>query len=166
MNPVYRYPRELVQCFGLASLMLVGSVFANDGQPGYQRIDVFSAGAEAVQVSDAARIYVETQGALLRLHDLTGPDQLDAALSAGLPPDPEQASQIVKARIAAMGPGWNARLEQAFSGTVLVQQHGIEKVPAVAFDLGTPAARVIYGVATLEEALRLAQQDQEGQPWR
>ncbi|MDZ7840889.1 MAG: TIGR03757 family integrating conjugative element protein [Gammaproteobacteria bacterium] len=132
---------------------------ANPGGPA--RIDIFTHMGEPVanvaatrqQLGDPSRVQYFAIDAQV---------QLDAALSEELPPDPEEAREIVLERIQRLDRSQLARaLQESYEGLLRARRYGLDRIPAIVFDGGES---VVYGVTDLQAALRLHRQHRKAQP--
>ncbi len=146
----------LVCTAGALLLARVAAAAPADVAFGIERIDVLASEAAPVRIAEGLRARLVAQGVVLAEHDLDAPQRLEDALSDGLPADPAAARQDAERRVAAIPTeALRARIERAHTGVLIAATQGIERLPAIAFDLGTPRARAIVGVADLEQALMI-----------
>jgi len=122
-------------------------IFTHMGGP------VANVAAARQQLGDPSRVQYFTIDAQARL---------DAALSEELPPDPEEAREIVLERIQRLDRSQLARaLQKSYEGLLRARRYGIDRIPAIVFDGGES---VVYGVTDLQAALRLYHQHRKAQP--
>jgi len=110
-------------------------------------IEVFTNGRHPISGATSASVPVQ-------IYDLDAPDRLEDALSADLPPDPEQAKTIALKRLNNLGPELADMVNQAYEGVAKAMSYELTKIPAVVFDDG---ASVIYGISDINEAIKLYQ---------
>ncbi|QEA38648.1 TIGR03757 family integrating conjugative element protein [Pistricoccus aurantiacus] len=108
-------------------------------------VEVFTiAGEPVVNLPDAAVVV-----------ELDAPARLDAQISQGLPADPEQAEQVLQARMN--NSEWQAafkRYAELYTGVARAWMLGVEKVPAVVVD----SEYVVYGEPDVQAALEEIEQ--------
>lgn len=75
-------------------------------------------------------------------------EQLQQALSRGLPNDPVEAKQEALKRFQSMDSDLSRQLENAAKGLAKALQYGIDRYPAIVFE----GEAVIYGVTDLDVA--------------
>jgi len=85
------------------------------------------------------------------IYYLDAVSQLEASLSAGLPPDPQKAQAIVQQRMQAMGPQLQQRAKNGAIGLARAMQIGIDRAPAIVFS----GKWVIYGLTDVDQARRI-----------
>lgn len=104
-----------------------------------RRVEVFATSAMYIANAEHATVY-----------RVDGRQQLAAELNQnGLPPNPQQAADIVRARVRALGPGLQQRVQAALQAVQAVMVYGVQRVPAVVFD----GSRVVYGLTDVAKAL-------------
>ena len=79
---------------------------------------------------------------------MDGLQQLQDALSQGLPGDPERAAEIARQRAKAMGSALQTRAMNSAEGMTRAAYYGVNKVPAIVFD----GRVVVYGVTDIAQA--------------
>jgi integrating conjugative element protein (TIGR03757 family) len=84
-----------------------------------------------------------------RVIELDAPQGLETQLSARLPPDPQQASDLAQQRLAQVDQNGQRRLQRAYQGVVDAWTLGITRLPAVVVD----RRYVVYGTSNLDLAL-------------
>jgi integrating conjugative element protein (TIGR03757 family) len=84
-----------------------------------------------------------------RIIELDAPQGLETQLSARLPSDPQQASDLAQQRLAQVDQKWQQRLQRAYQGVVDAWTLGITRLPAVVVD----RRYVVYGTSDLDQAL-------------
>jgi len=87
----------------------------------------------------------------IQIYDIDAPDRLEDALSADLPPDPEQAKTIAFKRLNDLGAELADMVDQAYEGVTKAMSYELTKIPAVVFDDGVS---VVYGISDLNEAIK------------
>ena len=80
--------------------------------------------------------------------------RLQKDLSRDLPTDVESAKQLAVQRFQRMDAQLSSELENAATGLVKAQQHGIDRYPAIVFD----GEAVVYGVTDINAATQVYQQ--------
>ena len=114
--------------------------------------------ADVVVVTDS-RHPVKTMGGE-RLIELDEAPRIEAALSAELPADPEQAATIVKRRLSDGGVGLQRRIASAYQGVTDAWSLGITSLPAVVVD----QRYVVYGEPDVARAVARIEQHRRAQP--
>lgn len=105
------------------------------------QVEVFATSAMFVSNAERATVYrVDDRKQLL--------NQIN---QGGLPPDPQQAGQIARQRIQALGPEFNRRIRASLQAVEKAMVYGIQRVPAVVFD----GQRVVYGVTDVTQAIEI-----------
>lgn len=84
-----------------------------------------------------------------RIIELDAPQGLEAQLSARLPRDPQQATDLAQQRLAQVDQTEQQRLQHAYQGVVDAWTLGITRLPAVVVD----RRYVVYGTSDLDQAL-------------
>jgi integrating conjugative element protein (TIGR03757 family) len=84
-----------------------------------------------------------------RVIELDAPQGLEAQLSARLPSNLQQASDLAQQRLAQVDQKWQQRLQRAYQGVVDAWTLGITRLPAVVVD----RRYVVYGTSDLDLAL-------------
>jgi len=143
----------------LLALLVIGTAQAT--QPAAGRpylVEVFTTTDlpvthEAAITSEA--VYAKTE---FHVYELDGIQRIEAKLSDGLTPDPEQSKQVVLRRFQQLHEEDRARMQRAAMGLAKAMQYGIDRYPAIVFD-GEVA---IYGVTDKGEALHRYQEWREG----
>ena len=107
-------------------------------------IEVFTNGRYPISGAASASVPVQ-------IYDLDAPDRLEDALSADLPPDPEQAKTIALKRLNDLGAELADMVNQAYEGVTKAMSYELTKIPAIVFDDG---ASVIYGISDINEAIK------------
>ena len=69
-----------------------------------------------------------------RLIELDAPARIEAAFSAGLPTNPENAAAAVRQRMAAGKKALHLRLSRAYQDVIDAWQLGVDRIPAVVVD--------------------------------
>lgn len=108
------------------------------------------AAAPAVEVFTLSTLPLTNLGAAT-VHYVDAVALLEQHLSAGLPPDPVRAQQLVAQRIAALGPELNARVRSGAGGLARAAQLGVQRVPAVVFE----GRWAVYGLTDVAAARRI-----------
>lgn len=121
------------------------------------RIDVFVAPGAALAVPADLRTTLVVAGVEVTVWDLGGLERLRERLRTGLP-SPRAGLDAVRAearrRVAALDPAsLQVDSRSAAEGAALARSAGVQKLPAVVFDLGGAQARAVYGVDHLGTAL-------------
>lgn len=129
------------------------------------RIDVFVAPGAGVTITDAQRAALNVAGVVLTVWDLGGFERLRQRLAGALPSTRGAGIEAVRAAARGAVQGLDpASLQQesrsAAEGAALARSAGVEKLPAIVFDIGGQA-RVVYGVADLGTALAYERQWRE-----
>ncbi|EOZ3447788.1 TPA: TIGR03757 family integrating conjugative element protein [Pseudomonas aeruginosa] len=114
--------------------------------------------ADVVVVTDS-RHPVKTMGGE-RLIELDEAPRIEAALSAELPADPEQAATIVKRRLSDGGVGLQRRIASAYQGVTDAWSLGVTSIPAVVVD----QRYVVYGEPDVARAVARIEQHRRNQP--
>ena len=114
--------------------------------------------ADVVVVTDS-RHPVKTMGGE-RLIELDEAPRIEAALSAELPADPEQAATIVKRRLSDGGVGLQRRIASAYQGVTDAWSLGVTSIPAVVVD----QRYVVYGEPDVARAVSRVAQHRKEQP--
>ena len=114
--------------------------------------------ADVVVVTDS-RQPVKTIGGE-RLIELDEAPRIEAALSAELPADPEQAATIVKRRLSDGGVGLQRRIASAYQGVTDAWSLGVTSIPAVVVD----QRYVVYGEPDVARAVARIEQHRRNQP--
>lgn len=122
------------------------------------RIDVFVASGAALTVPANLRTTLAAAGVEVTVWDLGGLERLRERLRAGLPSPQVAGMDAVRAaarrRVEALDPAsLQASSRSAAEGAALARSAGVQKLPAVVFDLGGAQARAVYGVDNLGTAL-------------
>jgi integrating conjugative element protein (TIGR03757 family) len=110
--------------------------------------------------TDQAHPVLVQPGTTVTVIRLDEPQRLQAALSANLPPNEEDAAAIVRQRLAQGGAILRASMTQAYQGVAEAWTLGIKKVPAVVLD----KRYVVYGEADLGKALAHIDQYRRAHP--
>lgn len=139
----------------LAALLL--AVAASAAAAGPVRIDVFVAPGAALAVPAELRTALAAAGVEVTVWDLGGLERLREQLRAGLP-SPQAGMDAVRAaarrRVEALDPAsLQAESRSAAEGAALARSAGVQKLPAVVFDLGSAQATAVYGIDNLGTAL-------------
>ena len=113
---------------------------------------------DVVVVTDS-RHPVKTMGGE-RLIELDEAPRIEAALSAELPADPEQAATIVKRRLSDGGVGLQRRIASAYQGVTDAWSLGVTSIPAVVVD----QRYVVYGEPDVARAVARIEQHRRNQP--
>ena len=83
------------------------------------------------------------------VYALDGIQNIEAALSADLPPEPESAQHIALQRIQQLDEAARVQMQRGAMGLVKAVKYGLDRYPAIVFD----GEFVIYGVTDIREAL-------------
>jgi integrating conjugative element protein (TIGR03757 family) len=129
----------------IISVVLAGTLFepvwASESWP---TIEVFTDSRfEVINGTDNATVYV-----------IDRIEQLQQALSMGLPSKPETAKTLVMQRFQGMNSQLSSEMENAAKGLVQALHYGIDRYPAILFD----GKVVVYGVTDINAATRIYQQ--------
>ncbi len=135
---------NVAKAYFIISMLLTGTLsapaIAGEAAPA---IEVFTDSTfQVVSVSDNTTVYV-----------MNRINQLQQALSEGLPSDPENAKQLVLARFQRMDAQLSSELENAAKGLAKAMQYGINRYPAIVFD----GDAVVYGVTDVTAATQIYQ---------
>jgi|TARA_R110001599_G_scaffold335535_1_gene552634 integrating conjugative element protein (TIGR03757 family) len=95
-----------------------------------------------------------------RLIELDAPVRIEAAFSAGLPTNPENAAATVRQRMAANKKALHLRLSRAYQDVIDAWQLGVDRIPAVVVD----QRYVVYGERNLRRALSRIETYRRQQP--
>lgn len=95
-----------------------------------------------------------------RLIELDAPARIEAAFSAGLPTNPENAAAAVWQRMAAGKKALHLRLSRAYQDVIDAWQLGVDRIPAVVVD----QRYVVYGEHNLRRALSRIEAYRRQQP--
>ena len=139
----------LIGCWAIVGLTSDVTAESQPALTNPSQIEVFYDNSTPIYDVDALR----RQHALmdLTLYNLNTPDVLEDELGQGLPSNPQQAHQMLMARLEQIGRATlEKRFKAAYQGLIKAQTYGIDRFPAVVFDHG---ASVIYGISDLEAAL-------------
>ncbi|NMF91429.1 TIGR03757 family integrating conjugative element protein [Aromatoleum petrolei] len=107
-----------------------------------ERVEVFLLGTQHVRGTGTATVY-----------HVDGMERINAALSAGLPPDPAHAEAIAKRRFEALTEADRQAIGTSAQGLAAAMQYRLTKVPAIVFD----GAAVVYGVGDVNQARAIYQ---------
>ncbi len=119
-------------------------------------IEVFTNGRYPISGTSSASASASASASVsvpvpVQIYDLDAPDRLEDALSADLPPDPEQAKTIALKRLNDLGAELADMVNQAYEGVTKAMSYELTKIPAIVFDDG---ASVIYGISDINEAIK------------
>ncbi len=114
--------------------------------------------ADVVVITDS-RHPVQTMGGE-RLIELDEAARIEAALSAQLPSDPEQATALVKRRLSQGGADLQRRMATAYQGITDAWSLGVTSIPAVVVD----QRYVVYGEPDVARAIARIAQHRRSQP--
>ena len=95
-----------------------------------------------------------------RLIELDAPFRIEAALSAGLPAEPQQAAALMQQRLKASDTGHAKELAAAYQGVADAWSLGVTSVPAVIVD----RRYVVYGDPDAAHAVTRVQAYREAHP--
>ncbi|NMG00745.1 TIGR03757 family integrating conjugative element protein [Aromatoleum toluolicum] len=107
-----------------------------------KRVEVFLLGTQHVRGTGTATVY-----------HIDGMERINAALSAGLLPDPAQAEAIARRRFEALTEADRRAIGISAQGLAAAMQYRLTKVPAIVFD----GAAVVYGVEDVDQARAIYQ---------
>lgn len=107
-----------------------------------ERVEVFLLGTQHMRGAGTATVY-----------HVDGLERANAALSAGLPPDPAQAEAIARRRFEALTEADRRAIGISTQGLAAAMQYRLLKVPAIVFD----GAAVVYGVEDVDQARAIYQ---------
>lgn len=110
---------------------------------------VSTVSAADIWVVTDARHPVAGAQAASRIIRLDAPQSIEAELSAKLPADPQQATEVVRQRLNDGGQALQHRLRDAYQGVTDAWSLGITSIPAVVVD----RRFVVYGEDNLDEAV-------------
>lgn len=92
---------------------------------------------------------------VVRIHDLSTPEQLGREYLPELPPDPELAKQKTMAFFESpRGKEYVHRMKEAYQFKTLLMRYNIQKTPAMVFE----GRAVIYGITDIERGYEIYQQ--------
>jgi integrating conjugative element protein (TIGR03757 family) len=114
--------------------------------------------ADVLVVTDS-RHPVKTMGGE-RLIELDEARRIEAELSAELPADPEQATEVVKRRLNQGGADLQRRIASAYQGVADAWSLGITTIPAVVVD----QRYVVYGEPDAARAVARVEQHRRAEP--
>lgn len=107
-----------------------------------ERVEIFLLGTQQMRDAGTATVY-----------HVDGLERANAALSAGLPPDPVQAEAIARRRFEALTEVDRRAIGISTQGLAAAMQYRLIKVPAIVFD----GAAVVYGVEDVDQARAIYQ---------
>lgn len=96
----------------------------------------------------------------LQVYELDGLRHIEAKLSRGLPPDPEQSRHMALQHIQQLDETDRTRMQQAAVGLARAVHYGIDRYPAIVFD----GQAAVYGLTHLAAALRYYRVWRAGNP--
>ncbi len=114
--------------------------------------------ADVVVVTDSHHP-VKTMGGE-RLIELDEARRIEAELSGDLPTDPEQATAVVKRRLAGGGADLQRRIASAYQGVTDAWSLGVTSIPAIVVD----QRYVVYGEPDVARAVAHIEQHRKAQP--
>ncbi len=114
--------------------------------------------ADVVVVTDSHHP-VRTMGGE-RLIELDEARRIEAELSGDLPTDPEQATAIVKRRLAGGGADLQRRIASAYQGVTDAWSLGVTSIPAIVVD----QHYVVYGEPDVARAVARIEQHRKAKP--
>ena len=85
----------------------------------------------------------------LHVYELDGIQLIEAMLSEGLPPNPDQSKRVVLQRFQQLRQEDRTRMQRAAMGLSKAMQYGVDRYPAIVFD----GQAVVYGVTDMQTAL-------------
>lgn len=112
------------------------------------RMDIFITSYQPIKRLDA--FVANHPDISIRVHTLDAIENLENALSQGLPADPHQAKRMALARLKQLSQGTRARLQHSATSIATALHYGIEQYPAIVFD----ADFVVYGLTDPFRALQ------------
>ena len=112
------------------------------------RVDIFITSYQPIKRLDA--FVANHPDIAIRVHTLDAIENLEDALSQGLPADPHQAKRMALARLQQLGQGMRAQLQHSASSIATALHYGVEQYPAIVFE----ADFVVYGVTDPFRALQ------------
>jgi integrating conjugative element protein (TIGR03757 family) len=132
----------------LVGLLIIGLLVVSNpllaSEPG--GVDVFTVRERPIRGADHSRL----KSARVQIYEVDGLRHFEAALSEGLPGDPDAAKAEALRRIGALNEAQDATAQNAANGLAMAVHHGVDRIPAIVID-GTA---VIYGVTDLVDAVQ------------
>jgi integrating conjugative element protein (TIGR03757 family) len=132
----------------LVGFLLIGPLLISSPQlaaePDY--VDVFTEREHPIRGADHSRL----KSARVQIYEVDGLRRFEAALSEGLPGDPDAAKAEALRRIGALNEAQNATAQNAANGLAMALHYGVDRIPAIVID-GTA---VVYGVTDLVDAVQ------------
>jgi integrating conjugative element protein (TIGR03757 family) len=114
------------------------------GEPG--GVDVVTVREFPIRGADHSRL----KSARVQIYEVDSLRRFEAALSEGLPGDPDAAKAEALRRIGALKEAQDATAQNAANGLAMALHYGVDRIPAIVID----GAAVIYGVTDLVDAIQ------------
>jgi integrating conjugative element protein (TIGR03757 family) len=132
----------------VVGLVIIGLLVVSNpllaSEPG--RVDVFTVRERPIRGADHFRL----KSAVVQIVEIDDLQRFEAALSNGLPGDPDAAKAEALRRIGALNEAQNATAQNAANGLATAHHYGVDRIPAIVFD----GSAVIYGVTDLVDAIQ------------
>ncbi|MGH1477192.1 MAG: TIGR03757 family integrating conjugative element protein [Geminicoccales bacterium] len=143
MSPAFR---GFALC-SVSAMLLSSAALASEQQP--SSIEVFTTFERPANGNRIESVII---------YEVDGLTKLTESLSENLPDDAEAAKEIALQRISRLGDELRWTVEHAVEGLTRAKKYDLDRYPAVVFDKGKS---VVYGVANVDQALKIYQQQSQ-----